>query len=419
MNLTKHATQAAWAITLLALPLLISGCLRRTEAFEVLETGQVRSLVIAQGDEDDIDHGDAMPSQADGWRTLIEQVPESSTPGGSEGKETKEDTRLMGVQTFAAGSELPDSYAQPGTARYATSLRFPTTIRIEQRPEGTYYHFRRTYQPRPAARIAYLQKQAFEEDEKIKVLMEKDPEELTPDDRKALVDATLGLEEAKTKTFLDQAFAEMPDLRLPQDAFLLAREQAGRCYHQRALRDEVLALFDNDPALQEFESIAQEVSRKVEGAFRQSMRASAVPTAIVDLFVQRYEIARDSYEITEDVSDEEWQVFVKLPGKIIAHNAWDSGTPPMPAMFKVRIDLDITDDAHTEAGEAAKRNEPAPETTQVEVKTPALAIPGVFLKDIVDDAFESGPDRCGWRFNGREMRDHAVVLMATSFVPAD
>ena len=42
---------------------------------------------------------------------------------------------------------------------------FPTTVRIDRRPEGTYYHFRRVYRARPAARIEFLRRMIVETDE--------------------------------------------------------------------------------------------------------------------------------------------------------------------------------------------------------------------------------------------------------------
>src|SRR5262249_27319264 len=122
--------------------------------------------------------------------------------------------------SVAAGQAIPDSYATPDDPRYAVGLRFPTSLAVERRPDGTYYHFRRTYLHRDDARYTWVRR-TLDELPEYKALKAKDPAKLSNDERAKLIDAFKTIEIDKQLPFVDGGSAATPGQ--PQDVALAIR----------------------------------------------------------------------------------------------------------------------------------------------------------------------------------------------------
>ncbi len=366
-----------------------AGCIKRSETITVFEDGRLRLTAEIVGDPDDVYNGDAMPTAASGWQI------EDHLQTDSEGK--KELTR-MATRDIAAGAEIPDSYAAPNSRLDLTALQFPTTVTIEHRDDGTYYRFRRTYVRREYSALQYWKDRIMESDD-IKDITQTEPQDLTDEQRTRLAKALIDVEADQTAAYVEQIGLAMVDA-VSQEALLHARRGAVNAYRAGRLLDEVVELLgqDDDKIAQEVERLEGELHEQVRQAIEKALRNANLRKPIIDQFLDRYELAREAFEITGDLSDESWFVGVEMPGRIMAHNSFGDSSPFFHDMLEPQKDENMTRHGKVESNVAVMKN------GQREIVT-------------TQHEYESRSNKVAWEFNGKALRDRNVVLMATSFVP--
>lgn len=295
------------------LPLLavaLGGCLERKERVRVERDGSVELRVELVGDPQDFETGDALPEKTAGWR--VHDTDETDAGGNPR-------RRRVAVRRFAAGTPLPDAYARPDDPQYDAALHFPTTVTIERRPDGTYYHFRRVYHGREKARFEIYRKTL---EQVLEPLRETPPDQMSAEQRASLVGALWTFEALKQAEYVMIAGEDFLD-RWPQDRLLGLRQAV--LEHYRKLGVDRLAELLGEPESPqrnaEIERIGQRLTRGVRELLEQRLRALHVPRSQVREFVEAYDLARAAHAVTEDLSDERWEVRVRLPGEIVAHNA--------------------------------------------------------------------------------------------------
>ncbi len=324
-----------------------AGCIERTETITVREGGSARIEVAIKGDPGDVKEGEALPSAESGWEVT------DRTEKDDAGKETL--TRSA-TREVAAGAAIPASFAAEGGRAAQLGLAFPTTVTLDRREDGTYYHFRRAYARRAWWPVEFLRQEFFETDD-IKAILAKDPKTLAEAERTRLVQALVEYSAQEIGMFVQTAAEALPE-PLPQLAFLKARAHAQAVYRDSKLADRVVALLTSD-AKADLGPLEQEVRRGVRDATAKSLRESGVPAAAIDVYLDRLQDVRDAHDLTQDLGDEHWTVTVKLPGRIVGDNS----------------------DAPGEGDRAAG----------------AVA----------------------WRFPGKALCDRDLILLATSFVPKE
>jgi hypothetical protein len=159
----------------------VAACIKRSERITILADGSTLLQTAIEGDAADLRNGDALPESGAGW--TVEERSETDQEG-------REKLTRTAHRQLAPGQPWPDSYAVAGSDVEELVLHFPTMLTIEQRPGGTYYHFRRVYLRRDHARTAFEPEQILESDE-MRELQQKKPEELTPEERGKMADAVL------------------------------------------------------------------------------------------------------------------------------------------------------------------------------------------------------------------------------------
>jgi hypothetical protein len=384
---------------LIGAALVAAGCLKRTEGIIIAPDGSARLMVHYEGHLSDLQNGDAMPSPETGWR--IQDKIETKD-------NDKQDIERVGVSSVAIGAPWPDSYAAPGSDAYKVGLQFPTSLEIQQRHDGTYYHFRRTYLARRAARIRFLNESILE-DEKIQELAGKKPHELTDEERQKLASALLRFEAEKTITFIDQAGFAL-DGEIPSPAWLPVRPKVRAIYNSDQLLAQALKLIesgDTDDMGPELERLEQDVLNDVSSTIEETLRDNGLSRGAVDRFLEAYRLAREAYTITEDLSDEEWRVCIQMPGRIIAYNGDYDDVAPLP-----------TPTAET-AGNQPDETGPGEPGAQGCLWDDTIQLSEPLFCQLIEDEFTEAPDRCCWTFPGDALLDYDVVIMATSFVPHD
>ena len=305
-------TSAAW-IAALCLAGCLGGCLERIETITVERDGTVLIEAVFKTDEPgELFEGDAIPSDAGGW--LVDEFQEIDDDG-------KIHYRLAAEGVFGPDVELPGSYAVAGDPDAPLYLQFPTTVVMENRPDGVYYHFRRVYPGRAWAHIEVLRELLL--DEKTRELKDKHEKDLTREDRKLLVRAYTDFEAAKLLTFARGAFLETsPDL--PQDSWLDVIA-AFRVLQGELDLDAIAEIMEIKDADDREEAIDKEVDSWREKSF------TTLQSALRDFcgydgrhmktFLRLYEARLKGFDVTSGLGDDAFQITVVMPGEIVGSNA--------------------------------------------------------------------------------------------------
>jgi hypothetical protein len=299
-------------------------CVEREENLTVGLDGAVAMEVQIKGSEEEITQGDALPSEASGWTVRRSR---------EEDKEVLESRR-----SFGPGEALPFSFAAPDDPDADLYLEFPTTVRVEHRPDAVYYYFGRTYEPR---RWAYVERwKEFLLDSEFEQLSEKPVEELTFEEQCEIAEAFAAMEAVKQLEFAQEALAEShPDL--PREYGLMARRALINVYIQDGQGDaiqEVIRSCGDLPDEQRgdcFDRAANGLLDEAYSAYVQTLEQNAAFTPRdVAAFADGYRRAARGYAITEQLGGHNFDISVTMPGTIIAHSGLDD-------------DVDVDEEAHT------------------------------------------------------------------------
>ncbi len=293
--------------------LLLAGCLERVETITVEADGTVVIEAVFKTDEvEELYEGDAMPSEADGW--LVQDVEEIDDDG-------EHHYSLIAESVFGPETVLPENYAVAGDPDTALYLQFPTSVVIENRPDGVYYHFHRRYPGRAWAHIEALRELLI--DEKTKGLKDKDESQFTREDRILLVRSYTDFEVAKLLTFARQAYlATTPDL--PQDAWLDVITAFGRLQGELDL-DAIAELMEIEDADERDEALDREVKSWQEKSYttlQTALRdACGYGGTTMKTFLRHYAVQLKDYDITAGLGDDSFEITVVMPGEIVGSNA--------------------------------------------------------------------------------------------------
>jgi hypothetical protein len=299
-------------LTAASLVLLLSaGCLERKETITVHRDGKVDFVSDFEGDPGDFTGGDPLPTDELGW----------AVEDSVKKEDDKETRRRMAKLTVAAGKPLPDAYVRADDPLREIALRFPTDVKVEKRSDGVYYHFRRVYKGREHARYAVHQK-VFQENEQIKALTGKNPEELTSDERRLILSGVRDAEAGKRAEFLIAGFEAMKD-RWPQHYYLVARETLLDSFAQADLEPLVTLLGEPEAPGRDIkiDEYSKEWLARADEAVTEVLRSLGAREAEIGAFYAAVQKEEDRHAVTEDLGDETWSVQVNLPGELIAHNA--------------------------------------------------------------------------------------------------
>jgi hypothetical protein len=286
----------------------LAGCLERKERIIVRPDGTVHYEITYRSDSpNELEDGDAMPSASLGW------IVERRTEKESDGKTVHV---LDAQRDFAAGADLPHSFAGSAANSEEVYLHFPTTLTVERRPDGLYYHFHRLYEPREWARYEVMRERLAEE-LGVSSLLDGETKDFTDEERLALTRLLVRFELEKWALWGREALREVAP-HAPQDAWLRARralldladqvnyEQLSSWLAMDEGRDQLLA-----QAAAQLEDTA--ASTLVSGLSGHGVDPGA--------FRRCLERHRRRYQVTEDLNDDSFEIQVTMPGRVIGSNA--------------------------------------------------------------------------------------------------
>lgn len=301
------------AALLTAASLTLTGCLEREERITVEPDGGATITIRITGDKSDFENGDAMPSADGGWKLV--SSPDPAKPDGID---------VTASQSFAP-SGLPGTFATTADAK-SISLRFPTEVWIEDRPDGRYYQFRRIYQKRTDAPYT-LARREMQRDPKTAKLLDEPPEQLTVEQRTKLIDEFKASEVEKQHQFILAGMAAIPNQ--PQDSGLriLTAATAGANTLDTTAALKLLAEPPSKERDATIEKTANDFFASVKRAIDEAIENERLPPETKRAFLNAMAHERADREITEDLSDESFKVELALPGEVIVSNgtATDSG----------------------------------------------------------------------------------------------
>jgi len=305
-----RALRAVIGITLL---LATTSCLEREEEIRVEADGSVSVVHTIRGQGADIDGGEA----------ALPCGPVYSCTRSVEGAGTEDEKTIVVARArFAGIADLPDRFEGPGVEHPEASLRFPTELRILEESDGRHFILVRRYLPREWARFQFHHRRAFPEE--VLELLGRGPfEELSGDERRTVLEAVARYERGKNEEWLRDAIrAAIPDEvdhpiafhagRVALEAFFAANASPERLEALLAMSAEEIERAGR--ALED--SLAVSLGDAVIDALPAEL---AAPTR--ERFLATYAGARRATHVSEDLEDESFVVRIRLPGRVVAHNA--------------------------------------------------------------------------------------------------
>lgn len=309
---------ACLIVSSLATSFVLPGCVERKEHLVISPDGSVLWQVDMRSDSlDDLLNGDAVPTPGGLW--IVHQGEERDDDGNV--------THTLAAETaFAPKRKLPDGFGTQQDQADGLSLSFPTSMTMERRKDGTYYHFIRRYEPRPwqninALREEYLQGAAGS--------VGADPATWTPEQRMGLTQAFARFEVEKAIAFARAAWLESLPLE-PQDRYLaVADDLRSMLLTMDYARLSNLLVPPANPAEQEALSAAiklegQQLQAEIAarlGAAAQNPEVGALDGSQATAFLAAFDKQRRIFEATEDLNDDGFEITLQMPGIVVASNA--------------------------------------------------------------------------------------------------
>lgn len=307
----NRVSLTAFTAALLSLTLLgPQGCVEREETIRVAPDGTIHLKVEFEGGLDDVVSGDALLQDPGPWTV------EDRIETDDKGEQTLTRTATL---TVPPGGEIPTHYAGDDDELADLALNISTSLEIEERPYGTYYHFQRIYHRRDWSHIDYFRRTYLEDE--LKKLDGEDVAELSEQDRQNVAEALIAFEQLKTLVLAETA-ANALDPPLSQDVWLpIFRGICGVFENIDRHRVMELLQLEGEEAEAEITAAVEEVKARTEDVIEAVVNQSDPSGATTRAFVCQYEREQRRYAITEDLQDETIEVFLHLPGRIIGHNS--------------------------------------------------------------------------------------------------
>ena len=323
MNHHSNIWQSARLMFLcLPLTLLSMGCLERKETIKVQPDGAVAIELNFKGDNGELDGPFALPTASNGWRVERHEVSKHvqlSKDDDRKGEEIVSDELLEATANFDAGEALPSTFGD-GSDVY---LRFPTTVRREEKKDGVYLIFTRHYEMRPYAFIAGWQKLYVDDPMKRNENEDKEFKDLSRDKKKSVLSGFAKFEAEKHIELLKLA-TQIENIELSQVAWL-ASSGAIRSVFNKFLDKHLEKLLDEleeqqaDAKLQE---IGESLPRQAMAACFVAMREQAELSSTQVMRIKKaYQKESIRFDITNALRGHTFSIELNMPGEVVAHNA--------------------------------------------------------------------------------------------------
>jgi hypothetical protein len=297
--------------------LLLQSCVERKEHLQISSGGSIQyRLEYASDSPDDLYQGDAVPKPAEGW--LVSEEIEKHDDGNTT-------YHFKAESVFPPNRKLPAIFAAHTDSDADLYLQFPTSLKMEHRRDGTYYHFARTYLPRKWAQIAAMEERMVKAP--LAEFQDVPFEQWSPQQRMTAVRALAGFETEKMLEFAREAFKiATPDAA--QDRWLLVADHLHDCVDRYDYQALLKLLELREPGQDEKargDAVAAELksfSDMTSDQLKQAMYTVAnFSGSQFTSFMAEFDRQKKAYEISQDLGDDKFEIEVEMPGEIVASNA--------------------------------------------------------------------------------------------------
>lgn len=314
-SLVRGAAFTALAIASLSL----SACVERKERIAVRPDGTVDLSVEHRSDSiEDLLDGDALPDARAGWQTDV------SSAADENGKVV----HLFEASLATTVEAMPGVYGRPSDPGASRFLQFPTSITVERRRDGVWYHFRRTYQSRRWAELAALNDSPAAQ--RLRQSGEgPDVQERSLDELEALSRALVDVQVQRTLLLVRRALLEGAP-NAAQDGWLRARERMERLALEidaRGAAEELSRAVVVGDEAKRFDAIRKALKRleaTVDDQIQLVVRTEcSLGGSESSGFLRSLAEQRVETEVSEDIADDSFEIVVELPGEIMGANTTD------------------------------------------------------------------------------------------------
>ncbi len=339
----------------LLLALGLSACLENEEQLVIHEDGSVEVRLAARGDLADLSNGYPVPLGV-GWELVSDDAQtwasQVGTDTGSPAVQARirevawpdpraaeeDEVRLEVSRRFASVAELPQWFA-PEAEPYRTAyMRRTTELDVREGSGRKVYVFERVYHGRNRAQRDALHQSWETVPEEIRNRFENQ-EVITPEDWRIVTEVVQSSFEDAAEVFAREAIRGLytqGDASLSPTAVAPIVAEVRRNAGTGITMEKLVAIWESANIETEAEPVAEEAEegegarlvRELEEGMRQSIRdtlSTALREAGVSLttcnaILYGLEWEFTAFAHTDDIRDEEFKVWVKLPGTLISGN---------------------------------------------------------------------------------------------------
>ncbi|MEE9293626.1 MAG: hypothetical protein V3W34_01500 [Phycisphaerae bacterium] len=287
---------------------ILAGCVKHKETITVSPDGAVHLKIEVEGDRQDMENGAPALARAPGWEFREHLVTEENGD---------EKISRQVEMTIPPGHPIPASYPTADPDSQALAVQHPTTLTIQRRQDGTYYHFRRIFKARPWAFVNFWLRDFHAQ------YGDKNPDEMTPEETLKFVEKLVEVERHKQLEIIrvaSQSLAEpwSQDLRLAvHDAVTqVVRDVDVNSIAELLRKGEQ----DDEEVADAFDALAKRLDRQVADKVRLLIREAGLSERRIAAFETLLQRERRRFGITEDYQDESWEIELSMPGTLVGHN---------------------------------------------------------------------------------------------------
>lgn len=294
--------------------LVTGGCVERQEHLKIDPDGAVSIHLEYEADSADELYVGRVPPGRYGWR--IRRWTQDEGNGSSKYK-------LEAHRRIAFGEALPETYADPASGNEELFLAFPSTLTVELRDDGVYYHFERQYLKRDWAYLDDIGREVLAK-ENAQGLASRRTADLSDRERIALCKVMTRIETLKRLEMARRAYLTVTPNDSP-DGWLRTRADTLATIEQfdYAHIDSILqAGSDTDAGQDAIRAVIDAYEAEIDGRILVDLLTYAGYTdSQATAFSEEYEWQKEYFQYTQDLNSEGFVVTVEMPGEIVSSNA--------------------------------------------------------------------------------------------------
>ncbi|MBL1217402.1 MAG: hypothetical protein D8M59_07885 [Planctomycetes bacterium] len=301
------------ALVIAVVGIMLSGCVEREERIKVDRDGAVTILLDYTADTDEELYVGRVPPNRYGWRTR--RWTEDQSDGSVK-------YRMEALRRIAFGEDLPGTYSDPASGEQDLYLEFPTSLVVEVRPDGVYYHFERLYVKRDWAYLEDITTETLIKED-AEGLAAKATDELSDSERIRLLEVMTRVETLKRLAMARRAYQTITPTD-PPDGWLRTRDDLLAAIEEfdYSRINDILESGDTTAGQDAIDAITEAYEVEMDGRITLGLLTYCGYTdSQARAFDRAYDWHKRHLKYTQDLNSEGLRIAVEMPGEIVASNA--------------------------------------------------------------------------------------------------